>query len=135
MKKLHLVLPAAAIALLMGSLAHAGNYPATLVGNWVVTGNHSTGTLSITSQASSPTDNCASISGTIYGDAIQGFYCPGSGRIHFLRKKSLNRTIQAWTGQLSYTNPSQVLRMGGMFSSVDELEGGNLGEYNFNASK
>jgi hypothetical protein len=118
---------------LAAPLAHADSYPASVLGSWAVTGNQSAGTLSITTQALPTTGKCPAIGGTIYGAPIQGFYCPGSGRIHFVRKLANNTTIQAWTGQLSDSGP--VLRMGGVFSSVDVFYGGNLGEYNFQAQK
>ncbi len=133
MKKLNLALAVAAITAFAAPLAHADSYPESVEGNWAVTGNRSNGTLSITSQGAPGTGKCPAIIGTIYGDAVQGFYCPGSGRIHFVRKLSNNTTIQAWTGQLSDTGT--VLRMGGMYSSVDVFFGGNLGEYNFQARK
>jgi len=133
MKTLKLSLVIAAITALAAPLAHADTYPASVMGNWSVTGNMSVGTLSITSQGEATKSKCPAIGGTIYGTTIQGFYCPGSGRIHFVRKLSNNATIQAWTGQLSDSGP--VLRMGGMFSSVDVYYGGNLGEYNFQAQK
>ena len=134
MKKLNLALAAiATITAFAAPLAHADSYPESVEGNWAVTGNRSNGTLSITSQGAPGTGKCPAITGTIYNDAVQGFYCPGSGRIHFVRKLSNNATIQAWTGQLSDTGT--VLRMGGMYSSVDVFYGGNLGEYNFQARK
>lgn len=46
----------------------AGGWPTSVVGNWSINGNNSTGILSITKQA--PTGNCRAISGTIYGDPI-----------------------------------------------------------------
>jgi predicted secreted Zn-dependent protease len=133
MKTTKLSLLVAAFAALVAPLAHADSYPASVVGNWSVTGNLSVGTLSITSQGAPTTGKCPAIAGTIYGATLQGFYCPGSGRIHFVRKLANNATIQAWTGQLSDSGP--VLRMGGVFSSVDVFHGGNLGEYNFQAQK
>lgn len=133
MKTSKLSLLVAAIAALAAPLAHADTYPASVVGNWSVTGNLSVGTLSITSQAASTSAKCPAIAGTVFGATLQGFYCPGSGRIHFVRKLANNTTIQTWTGQLSDSGP--VLRIGGVFSSVDVFYGGNLGEYNFQAQK
>ena len=133
MKKLNLTLALAAITFLAAPLAHADNYPESVQGNWAVTANLTNGSLIVTSQGDPTTGKCPAIAGTVFGDAIQGFYCPGSGRIHFVRKLSNNATIQAWTGQLSddATRP----RMGGMHTSVDVFFGGNLGEYNFQARK
>jgi len=133
MKTLKLSLVIAAITALAAPLAHADTYPASVMGNWSVTGNMSVGTLSITSQGEATKSKCPAIGGTIYGTTIQGFYCPGSGRIHFVRKLTNNTTIQAYTAQLS--DAGTVLRMGGTHTSVDVFFGGNLGEYNFQARK
>jgi hypothetical protein len=114
------------------NVAMADGWPGSVVGNWSVLGNQSPGTLSIASQAS--TGLCRAISGTIYGNPIQGFYCPYSGRIHFVRKSAqTNDTYQVWTGNLSQAGT--VNRMGGTFTSVNATLGGSLGEYNFQASK
>ncbi len=131
MNKLNHSLAAAAFAALVTPLAHADTYPTSVVGEWSITGNLTTGKLNITSQAT--TGRCRAITGTVYEHTIQGFYCPNTGRIHFLRKLNDNTTIQSWTGQLSDRAP--VLRMAGGFSSVDVFYGGNLGEYNFHAQK
>jgi hypothetical protein len=119
--------------LLFATAASADGWPPSVVGSWSVLGNQSLGTLSITSQA--PSGQCRKILGTIYGNPIEGFYCPFSGRIHFVRKDNVtNDTSQAWTGNLSQAIAGQPLRMGGVFSSVGP-GGGSLGEYNFHATK
>jgi len=124
------------LAALCGTLALAANvawadgWPGSVVGNWSVIGNQSVGLLSITTQ--SGTGLCRPIGGTIYGNPIEGFYCPYSGRIHFVRKPAGNVTTQAWTGNVSQA--AAVLRMGGTFTAVN-AGGGSPGEYNFSASK
>jgi len=133
MKKLNLALCLATITAFAAPLAHADTWPESVEGSWAVTANRTNGTLNITSQGAPSTGRCPAIGGTIYGDAIQGFYCPGSGRIHFVRKLTNNTTIQAYTAQLS--DAGTVLRMGGTHTSVDVFFGGNLGEYNFQARK
>lgn len=131
MNKLNHSLAAAAIAALVTPLAHADTYPTSIVGQWQLMGNQSAGVLNVTSQAS--VGKCRAITGTVYGESIQGFYCPTSGSFQFLRKLSNGATFQVWSGQLSDTAP--VLRMGGTFSSVDGTYGGALGYYNFQAQK
>lgn len=112
--------------------AAADGWPSSVVGGWSVIGNLSSGTLNISSQSTSGL--CQFIAGTIYGDPIQGFYCPNSGRIQFVRKRTDNNdTIQVWTGNLSQT--SSTLHMAGTFTSVDPSAGGSFGEYSFNANK
>ena len=117
-------------SLLWGSAAYADGWPTTVQGNWSVVGNQATGTLSITQPSSSL--NCKPISGSIYGNSIQGFYCPASGRIGFARLLSSGVPFQYYQGNLSQTG--NTLRIGGNFA-VFNSSGGSLGEYNFSATK
>ena len=130
MKKQVLALLFAGLAL-GAEVALADGWPGSVVGSWSVVGNQSVGTLKVTSQAS--TGLCRGIGGTIYGNPIEGFYCPFSGRIHFVRKNAAdNDSFQAWTGNVSQAGA--VNRMGGTFTALNAI-GGSLGEYNFHASK
>lgn len=104
--------------------------PLSAVGQWSVIGNQSAGTLVINSQGGAGT--CRRIVGTIYGNPIEGFYCPATGRIHFVRKNNANDTYQSWTGNVGDDGP--VDRMGGTFV-VSSIGGGSFGEYNFQASR
>ena len=106
--------------------AMADGWPVSVLGNWSVLGNQSVGTLSITTQAA--TGDCRPITGTIYGNTMVGFYCPFSGRIHFLRNSGAT-TIQDYTANVSQAGP--VLHMGGTFAS----DLGSFGEYNFSGTK
>ncbi len=124
MKKLLLGISLASIAF-GTNIALADGWPTSVVGTWSVTANHATGKLVITTQGSG---DCQPISGTIFGNSILGFYCPQSGRIHFLR--TLNgATTQDYTGNLSQVLAELPLLMAGTFAS-DE---GSFGEYNWNA--
>ncbi|MCC5606736.1 hypothetical protein LC612_08035 [Nostoc sp. CHAB 5834] len=115
-----------------GSSAYADGWPATVAGSWSVVANQSVGSLVITQPTS--TLNCQPISGTIFGNAIEGFYCPSSGRIAFARKSSNDFPYQYYQGNLSQTG--STLRIGGSFSAfLSNGSGGSLGEYNFSASK
>ena len=105
--------------------AMADGWPLSVLGNWSVLANQSSGTLSITSQGSGL---CQSISGTIFGNTIVGFYCPYSGRIHFLRNSGAT-TFQDYTANVSMTGAT--LHMGGTFAS----DLGAFGEYSFQGSK
>ena len=123
------------IALSAGSanIAMADGWPISVLGNWSIIGNQSIGALSIATQAAF--GNCRRITGTVFADPIEGFYCPFSGRIQFVRKVPANNdTKQVWTGNVS--QDGAVDRMGGTFTSVSvALGGGSLGEYNFQGSK
>jgi hypothetical protein len=119
-----------AAAQLYACAALADGWPPSVIGNWSVEANNALGQLLITSQG--PVGQCRPIAGTIFGNPIQGFYCPGSGRISFLRKiASTNDTFQVYSGNLSQQLFATPLRIGGSFSSF----GAFFGEYNFRAIK
>ncbi len=125
-------------ALVAGSanIAMADGWPISVLGNWSIIGNQHIGTLHIATQAAA--GNCRRITGTAYpgtaaANPIEGFYCPFSGRIQFVRKQPANNdTMQVWTGNVS--QDGAVDRMGGTFTAVAS-GGGSLGEYNFQGSK
>ncbi|WP_375496021.1 hypothetical protein [uncultured Nostoc sp.] len=105
--------------------AFADGWPTSVVGNWSVNANNSTGILSITNQA--PTGNCRAISGSSGGSSIiRGFYCPYSGRINFIIQSSNH--LQVYSANISQN--ASTVRMGGLFTDYD-----HPGEYSFFASK
>lgn len=114
-------------SLLWGGAAYADGWPTSVAGNWSVVANQSSGTLTITQPTSNL--NCRPISGSIFSNPIQGFYCPSSGRIVFVRKTSSGVTTQYYQGNLSQTG--STLRIGGSFSSLSD----SYGEYSFYATK
>lgn len=128
----------AAAALLGSGVATADGWPGNISGNWNVVGNQSFGVLSINQFPGALGSQCKPIRGVIYVvDRIEGFYCPGSGRISFLRTQN-GLAKQYWSGNLSQVGP--VLRIGGSFAAfphnnVAGTIGGSLGEYNFSATK
>ena len=99
--------------------------------------NQSALVLRISTQAAG--SGCVAITGTItdlasggQSNNIQGFYCPLSGRVSFLRKNvQTNDTFQTYVGNLSMAGAKNY--MGGTF--LQEDVSGSLGEYNFQASK
>jgi hypothetical protein len=125
---------AACLALSAGSAMAA--WPTSVVGTWNAMANQSPLTLAITSQGT--TGGCRAIAGTIadtvggQSNTIQGFYCPSSGRLQFLRNNSsTNDTFQVYTANVSITGTH--LYIGGTFAEDQQV--GALGEYNFSASK
>jgi hypothetical protein len=126
------------LALLAAPSAFADGWPASVTGTWTVVGNQSVGSLAINQFAGAAGSQCKPIRGTIYNvDAVEGFYCPGSGRISFLRYDG-NTLVpkQHWSGNLSQLVAGQPLRIGGLFATFDHNNvvgalGGSLGEYNF----
>src|SRR5260370_841623 len=128
--------------LLTARTALADGWPTSLAGTWSVVGNQSLGFLTITQFPGAAGSQCKPIRGTIYvSDAIGGFYCPGSGRLGFVRLiGSTTSPRQYWSGNLSQVVTGLPLRIGGMFDSfphnnVTGTSGGSLGEYNFSATK
>src|SRR5689334_6339216 len=123
----------AAVGLGSGS-AHANGWPASVVGGWNVQANQSALVLRISSQAAG--SGCVAITSTIaaggQSNNIQGFYCPLSGRVSFLRKNvQTNDTFQTYVGNLSMAGAKNYI--GGTF--LQEDTSGSLGEYSFQASK
>jgi hypothetical protein len=109
------------------------NWPPSVVGAWNGFGNQTALKLVIASQG--PTGKCKPITGTLTNvtgggsSNIQGFYCPESGRISFVRKdSSTNDTFQSYSGNVS--DVDKPLRMGGTFAELNMAD--HLGEYNFN---
>lgn len=142
-----LQLKTSAMALCAGLLLTAGTaladgWPVSVSGLWSVVGNQHAGTLSITQFGGLAGSQCKPIRGTIYNvDAIEGFYCPGSGRLAFMRYNG-NSTDpkQHWIGNLSQAVVGQRLRIGGTLTADDHnnvfgTSGGSLGEYSFYAVK
>ena len=134
---------AAAAMLFLGvvaSVAQADGWPTSAAGTYDVVGNQSTGKLVIIQNDGATGSQCKPITGTIYDDdSIEGFYCPGSGRIAFVRKQGLSAMAAArqfWSGNLSQSGATR--RIGGTFYStphngVSGTDGGSLGEYSFSA--
>lgn len=123
-------------SLMGGNIALADGWPSSVVGHWPMAANRSIGVLNITSQASS--GQCKAIAGTIFGGGIignnvKGFYCPGSGRIGFVRQsKQGDIPVQFYSGNVSQAG--RVIAIGGTVANWD-TNGGSLGEYNFFATR
>jgi hypothetical protein len=137
-----LKLAVCAFGLFAASSAFADGWPASVAGNWSVRGNQSPGVLALAQFAGLPGSQCKPIRGVIYGvDRVEGFYCPGSGRISFLRYVGGSSSpMQHWSGNLSQVVAGQRLYIGGLFATfvhnnVFGTVGGSLGEYNFQAVK
>jgi hypothetical protein len=124
--------------LLAAGSAMADGWPASVAGDWSIVGNQHVGILTITQFPGAVGSQCKPIRGVIYGvDGIEGFYCPNSGRLAFLRYiGATNNPKQHWSGNLSQAVHGQPLRIGGLFATFDHnnvvgTSGGSLGEYNF----
>ena len=129
----------AAAALLAASPASAER-PANLGGTtWTLQTNRESVQLVITSQAgpgAPGAETCRHINGDIGNVAhIQGWYCPSTGRIHFVHKNldSAN-AVRVFTGNVSDDVIGQTLYMSGTMT-VLAIAFGDLGEYNFSATR
>jgi hypothetical protein len=90
--------------------------------------NQTSTTIVINSQGTA--GKCKAIAGTIQGTTnLQGFYCPATGRIFFVRKfVSSNDTSQIYSGNLAAD--ATIDRMGGTFADITVNE-----EFGWSASK
>jgi hypothetical protein len=111
--------------------------PFSIVGTWQGVANQTAVILVITTQGTT-TAPCKPITGTLNnlpsGGAsnIQGFYCPATGRVGFVRKDVINNdTFQSYSANVSDTGTT--LRMAGIFAELNLA--GHLGEYNFAMTK
>ena len=129
--KNRVAIAAGTIALVWGSLASAAP-PASVTGTWSIVANQNGSSL-VLSQGAAGTP-CKPINGTVFGNAVRGFYCPATGRIAFSRKNAAGVVIQTYIGNASDAGTPN--RMGGTFQPLDEAaSSGPLGEYHFQAQK
>lgn len=109
----------------------ADGWPGSVTGIWNIVGNQSSGTLNINFQGGS--GQCRPIRGTIYGNnRIEGYYCPGSGRLAFIRYIAFTDrdAVQWWSGNVSQAGGT--LRIGGYLAAYrHDGASGSLGEYSF----
>ena len=110
-------------ALWVSSAFASTSPPASVVGAWSARANQSTGTLNITSQAGAGA--CKAITGTLFGTALQGSYCPGGGEINF----AVPTANQFYEGVVG--DAGGITFISGHFA---QWSGGH-GRYNFSAQK
>lgn len=130
------VVVAAAASLASGTAIAAP--PASLGGTaWTMQINRDVTELVITSQGglgAPGAATCRFINGTFGIANIRGWYCPPTGRIHFVHKNAGSGNAERiFTGNLSDDVPGQRLYMGGTMTVLDAAFG-DLGEYNFSAT-
>jgi hypothetical protein len=133
----HIALAAAAVALFgaasSADIARADGWPQSVQGtNWSMRANQSTTTLFVAFQ--SGVGNCQTINGTVFNVAMEGFYCPFSGRIGFVRKATAFQTsapTQYFEGQLSQDAGSDFIAG----TMTVWTQGAQPGLYNFTAQR
>lgn len=122
-----------AMSLLWAGVAQAA-HPASVAGGWRATGNQTLGALNIVQAASAAV--CKPISGTIFANSIEGYYCPVTGRIVFARRNAGGVPFQLYEGHVS--RDALVDRIGGSFMVWNGPGGGFANEgvdFNFSATK
>jgi len=111
--------------------------PESVRGAWTILTGDTYTTLDITAQggAGAPGASvCRHINGAIGIADIRGFYCPESGRIHFVHHNySTDAPVRTFTGTAS-VDQNGVMHMAGTYY-VLAIAFGDLGEYPFSADK
>lgn len=101
--------------------------PGNIAGQWNAIGNNTTGALSIVQNAGNI------ITGTIFGDDIEGMYIPATRRLVFVRLLSDGTPFQLYESHVS----SNGLNLAGSLVVWDGTGGGGAGglDFNFSAAK
>lgn len=143
MKKSKTLRFAAAAAALLVAGAASAERPANLAGTtWTVQTDRDLVQLVIETQggAGAPgAATCRTVQGHFNINApeisIRGWYCPATGRIHFVHRNLGNgNAVRVFTGNLSDDVLGQPLHMAGTMTVLDAAFG-ELGEYNFSATR
>jgi hypothetical protein len=108
-------------------------------GTWRIVGNLTTGNLSLNQFATGAP--CKPIAGTMFpgtaaANAVQGVYCPATGRIVFARIQNNGVPHQLYEGSVSQDAPTD--RIGGTFIIWNGAGGAVSADgpdYNFSATK
>jgi hypothetical protein len=111
--------------------------PDSIRGVWSILAGDAYTTLDITAQgaAGAPgASKCRHISGTISIADIRGFYCPESGRVHFIHHNyTTDEPVRTFTGAVS-VDENGLMHMAGTYT-VLAIAFGDLGEYPFSATR
>ena len=138
MRSIIAIAVAAATCLAVGSAS--AERPANLAATtWILQTDRDAVQLVITTQggAGAPgAQTCRHIDGDIGNVAhIRGWYCPPTGRIHFVHKNlGSGNAVRVFTGNVSDDVIGQTLYMAGTMTVLDAAFG-DLGEYNFSATR
>jgi hypothetical protein len=136
---------AAAVALLAAGAASAERPASVAATTWTVQTNRDSVQLVIETQGgpgAPGATNCRTINGHFNTAppeiGIRGWYCPSTGRIHFVhRNLNNNDAVRVFTGNVSDNVIGQPLYMAGtmtvLIATLADLA--DLGEYNFSATR
>ncbi len=132
------ILGALATALLSVAGTASAERPANIANTiWTLQTNRDAVQLVITTQGGPGAPGaatCRNINGDIGNVAhIRGWYCPASGRIHFVhRNLDSGDAVRVFSGNVSDEVPGMPLYMAGTMTVLFSAFG-DLGEYNFSA--
>ena len=133
----HLLRALAATAGLALTSAAMAAPPPNVVGSWVILTDQTYTTLDITNQGgpgAPGATECRVILGSLGIAPIRGYYCPESGRMHFLHNNvSTKATVRTFTGSVS-EDASGAMHLAGTFNVLASAFG-DYGEYPFSANK
>jgi len=111
--------------------------PASAVGVWNLLTDRGYATLDISAQggAGAPgASECRHINGKLGIADVRGWYCPSSGRIHFLHYNfTTNAPVRTFTGAVS-VDANGAMHMAGTLT-VLAIAFGDLGEQPFSANR
>jgi hypothetical protein len=133
----------AVAAALVAAATASAERPASLAGTtWTLQTNRDPVQLVITTQGGPGAPGaaqCRSINGHFNISSplvlIRGWYCPSTGRIHFVHKNLDNGdAVRIFTGNVSDDVVGQTLYMAGTMTVLISAFG-DLGEYNFSATR
>ena len=128
----------ACLPLLFAEAATAAS-PPSIAGNWSGVSNQTGVTLNIIQFASAAV--CKPIGGNMVGvlNAIQGYYCPVTGRIVFARRAVIGGVLTPFQFYEGHVSRDGVIdRIGGSFAVFNASGGGFANEgvdFNFSATK
>jgi hypothetical protein len=137
---------AVAAAALLAAGAASAERPASLAGTtWTMQTNRTSVQLVIETQGgdgATGAKTCRTINGhfnlTPPEIGIRGWYCPSTGRIHFVhRNLSTGDAVRVFTGNVSDDELGQPLYMAGTVTVLNPnlANPADLGEYNFSATR
>lgn len=137
MRSLKRILSASLALAASAAVSAAAAPPESVRGVWTILTSEGYTTLDISAQggAGAPgASECRHINGFIAIADVRGFYCPDSGRIHFIHYNyATDAPVRTFTGVVS-VDENGALHMAGAYN-VLAIAFGDLGEYPFSANK
>jgi hypothetical protein len=131
------ILQTAALGALMFAASASAAPPESVRGVWTILTTNGYTTLDIAAQggAGAPgASECRHINGTVSIADVRGWYCPESGRIHFIHYNyTTDVPVRTFTGAVS-VDEDGAMHMAGTYT-VLAIAFGDLGEYPFSANR